>query len=130
LNKALIEKLSTKNILVIDDDGLVTRTLCTLLKKEGYFAAGAEDSSSGAQMAEGENFDLIIADIKMPGLDGVEMIKKIRVQASGQNRPEVPVVFITGHSEDETVEQAKKLGEVIFKPFDASEFLNIITKYL
>ena len=45
MNKALIEKLSTKNILVIDDDGLITRTLCALLKKEGYFTTGAEDSS-------------------------------------------------------------------------------------
>jgi CheY-like chemotaxis protein len=130
MNKSLIEKLITKNILVIDDDGLITRTLCALLKKEGYFAAGAEDSTQGAQMAEEENFDLIIADIKMPVMDGVEMIKKIKAQLRQKHKPKVPVVFITGYSDDEAVEEAKKLGEVVFKPFDTNDFLNKITKYL
>jgi CheY-like chemotaxis protein len=130
MNKSLIEKLSTKNILVIDDDGLITRTLCNLLKNEGYYATGTEDSADGAQMAQEEKFDLIIADIRMPGMDGVEMIKKIRTDLHGQDRPDVPVVFITGYSEGDAVQEAKHLGEVIFKPFDTTEFLNRITKYL
>jgi two-component system response regulator (stage 0 sporulation protein F) len=81
-------------------------------------------------MAQEEKFDLIIADIRMPGMDGVEMIKKIRTDLHGQDRPDVPVVFITGYSEGDAVQEAKHLGEVIFKPFDTTEFLNRITKYL
>ena len=130
MNKALIEKLSTKNILVIDDDGLITRTLCALLKKEGYFATGTEDSSDAADKAVQENFDLIIADIRMPGMDGVEMVRKIRSDSQGLNKPQTPVVFITGYSEGEAIEEARQLGEVILKPFDTGEFLNRITKYL
>ena len=130
MQKSLIEKLSTKNILIIDDDGLITRTLCTLLKQEGYFATGSEDGCDAIDKSEEAGYDLIIADIKMPGIDGVETIKRIRSRCKEQHKPEVPVVFITGYSDDEAAEQAKQLGEVLLKPFDTSEFLNRITKYL
>ncbi|PIV11703.1 MAG: hypothetical protein COZ98_01670 [Candidatus Omnitrophica bacterium CG_4_8_14_3_um_filter_43_15] len=130
MEKALIEKLAKKNILVIDDDGLITRTLCSLLRKEGYFASGSESSDEAVDEAEDVEYDLIIADIKMPGTDGVETIRKIQSEAMIHNRPIAPVVFITGYADDKSVSEAKELGEVMFKPFDNSEFLNRITKYL
>jgi two-component system response regulator AtoC len=130
MNKPLIEKLSRKNILVIDDDGLVTRTLCNLLKRGGYFASGTESSSEAIEQTEDTNYDLIIADIKMPEVDGVETINRIQALSRVHNKPKVPVVFITGYADDDNVSQAKQLGEVIFKPFDNNEFLHRIAKYL
>ena len=130
MEKSLIEKLIKKNILVIDDDGLITRTLCSLLRKEGYFASGAENSGDAQEEAGEAEYDLIIADIKMPGIDGVETVKRIQSEAMIHHRHAVPVVFITGYADDESVMQAKELGEVIFKPFDNAEFLNRITKHL
>lgn len=130
MQKSLIEKLSKKNILVIDDDGLITRTLCNLLQREGYFASGTESSSDAIEQTEEADYDLIIADIKMPELNGVETINRIQAISKEHNKPQIPVVFITGYSDDESVQQARQLGEVIFKPFDTSEFLNRITKYL
>jgi len=130
LNKSLIEKLSKKNILVIDDDGLVTRTLCNLLKREGYYASGTESSSEAVKQTEDTDYDLIIADIRMPEIDGVETINRIQGLIKERNKPQIPVVFITGYADDDNVAQAKQLGEVIFKPFDNTEFLHRITKYL
>lgn len=130
MNKSLFERLSKKNILIIDDDGLITRTLCNLLQKEGYFASGTESSSDAIQQTEEIEYDLIIADIKMPELDGVETINRIQALSKQRNKPQVPVVFITGYADDESVLEAKKLGDVILKPFDTSEFLSRITKYL
>lgn len=130
MEKSLVEKLCTKNILIIDDDGMITKTLCTLLRRNGYFATGAEDGNSAVDDSEDTNYDLIIADIRMPVMDGVETIEKIRARCKEQNKAEVPVVFITGYADDESVQRAKHIGEVLFKPFDTSEFLNRITKYL
>ena len=93
VEKSLLEKLSTKNILVIDDDGLITRTLCALLKNEGYFAAGSDDGFDAIDKTEETDFDLNIADIKMPEMDGVETIRKIKLQAKEKNKPEIPVIF-------------------------------------
>jgi len=130
MSKSLFERLSKKNILIIDDDGLITRTLCNLLQKEGYFASGTESSSDAIEQTQESDYDLIIADIRMPELDGVETINRIHALSKERNKPNAPVVFITGYANDESVQQAKQLGEVIFKPFDTSEFLNRITKYL
>ena len=130
MNKSLIEKLSKKNILVIDDDGLVTRTLCSLLKREGYYASGTESSSEAIEETEDTDYDLIIADIKMPEVDGVETINRIQALSREHNKPQIPIVFITGYADDDNVTKAKQLGEVIFKPFDNTEFLHRITKYL
>ena len=130
MSNSLFERLSKKNILIIDDDGLITRTLCNLLQKEGYFATGTESSSDAIEQAKETDYDLIIADIRMPELDGIETINRIQALSREHNKPKVPVVFITGYASDDSVQQAKQLGEVIFKPFDTSEFLNRITKYL
>ena len=130
MSNSLFERLSKKNILIIDDDGLITRTLCNLLQKEGYFATGTESSSDAIEQAKETDYDLIIADIRMPELDGVETINRIQALSREHNKPKVPVVFITGYASDDSVQQAKQLGEVIFKPFDTSEFLSSITKYL
>ena len=130
MTKSLFERLSKKNILIIDDDGLITRTLCNLLQKEGYFASGTESSSEAIEETKETEYDLIIADIRMPELGGVETINRIQALSKQRNKPQVPVVFITGYADDESVSEAKKLGDVILKPFDTNEFLSRITKYL
>ena len=67
-----------KKILVIDDDKLVLMTLKRLLAKEGYKISTATSGTEGLRRIENEDFDLILSDIKMPGMDGVEMVKRIR----------------------------------------------------
>jgi CheY-like chemotaxis protein len=129
-DKPLIDKLLKKNILIIDDDGLITKTLCDLLKRSGYYTDASQDGLDGAQKAQAAEFDLIICDIKMPQLNGLETIKKIRHTAKANKRRAVPVLFITGYADSELTAEARKMGEVLLKPFEAKDFLDKVAKYL
>lgn len=126
----LINRLIKKNILVIDDDGLVTRTICELLKRHGYYVDSASDGYTAIDKTDEEDFDLIIADIRMPNIDGVETIKRIRELSAKRGKPKVPVVFITGYADAEINNEARKIGEIIFKPFDMNSFIDKISKYI
>lgn len=118
-----------KNILVIDDDGLVTKSLCTLLNNAGFLAEAEENGFDAIDKIKDTHVDLIVVDIKMPGIDGVETVKKIKEILKSKNKPDIPVMFITGYSDSKANLEAKKLGEVMFKPFDNKEFLEYINRY-
>ncbi|MCX7661476.1 MAG: response regulator [Candidatus Omnitrophica bacterium] len=117
-----------KNILVIDDDGLVAKSLCNLLKKSDYSAEALGDGFEALEAIANTHFDLIIVDIKMPGIDGVETAKRIKELLKRKNRPDIPVIFITGYSE--LSEKAKSLGKVFLKPFDNEEILKTVKEHL
>lgn len=129
-HKPLIDKLARKNILVIDDEGLITKTLCDLLRRAGYYADASQNGFDALGKAEESDFDLIISDIKMPRMDGVQMVKKIRDMSKSKNKPDVPVIFITGFADSEATVKAREFGEVILKPFDTEDFLSRVAKYL
>ncbi len=128
--KPLIDKLLKKNILVIDDDGIITKTLCDLLKRAGYYADKSQDGYEAIDKSKEEIFDLIICDIKMPNIDGIETIQHIQKAAADQSRPMVPVIFITGYADSEAASQARKMGEVLLKPFETKEFLDKVARYI
>lgn len=130
INKPLIEKLLRKNILVIDDEGLITKTLCDLLKRAGFYADSSESGTDAVDKTKDSDFDLIISDIKMPDMDGIQAVRRIKDIARAKNRPEPPVIFITGYPEAEITKEAHELGEVLLKPFDTKEFLNRVAKYI
>ncbi len=113
----------TKNILVIDDDPQVLMSVSKLLTKAGYFVTTASNSKEAFEKVEQSDFDLVIADIRMPDLDGIETIKKIKEIRNSKNKPHIPVVFITGYSDVEAIGRAKQLGEVVLKPFDLEDLL-------
>ena len=128
--KPLIKKLLRKNILIIDDDGIITKTLCDLLNKAGFYTDASQNGFDAIDKTEEAVFDLIIADIKMPELDGIQTVKRMREVSKTQNKPDVPVIFITGYPESEVTIDARKLGEVLPKPFDTKEFLEKVAKYI
>jgi len=130
LNKPLIEKLARKNILVVDDEGIITKTLCDLLKKAGFYADASGDGFDAIEKAEETGFDLIIADIRMPEIDGVQTIRKIRESSRIKNKPDAPVIFITGFPDSFAASEAREFGEVVTKPFDMKEFLSVVEKYI
>lgn len=74
-----------KNILVIDDEGLVTKTLKRMLSKEGYNTVIASSGMEALSKVQEADFDLIVSDVRMPEMDGIETIEKIRrvLQESG-----------------------------------------------
>ena len=113
------------SILVIDDDPLLRRTLQKVLEREGYFVDVAHDGHEGVRKARSGFFHLVICDIKMPGLDGlmtVERIKKIQAK-TGEGYS--GCLMITAYDTPETTQKAVRLGVTGFmrKPFDLDRIL-------
>ena len=115
-----------KHFLVIDDEEIIIKSLVKLLEKNGYVVFTAKNGQDALVITENEEFDLIIADIRMPGMNGVETIEAI------YNTKKIPVIFITGHANDEIRQRAKALSPLayIYKPFDIPELVNKIKEAL
>jgi CheY-like chemotaxis protein len=122
----------SKNILVIDDEELVTESLRRLLKKEGYNVTIAKNSKEAMDSIKVLDFNLIVSDIRMPGLDGVEIIKNIRDWLRQNNKKTIPEILITGYSNEESFKKAQelKVADYIYKPFDITVFLEVVHKNL
>lgn len=119
-----------KKILLIDDDGMITKTVGNLLKREDYIVDVSESGQQAIKKTQNIDFDLIITDIRMPQMDGLETISHIKKNLKTAKKPDMPVIFITGYADSDAHIKAKKFGKVIFKPFDMKEFLREVAKSL
>ncbi len=101
------------NVVVIDDDRLVRDLVCRILKKE-YTARGYESAEEALRSENLASVDVIIADVNLPGMDGIEFLDRVQLVDSG-----VPVVLITGYGDIDTAIAALKSGatDFILKPF-------------
>lgn len=99
---------------------------CEILADEGYEVDVAENGKQGLEMAQAKAYDLIFTDIKMPEMDGIELLTALK---SGEEAIETPVVMISGHGDVETAVQALKIGayDFLLKPLDLNRIL-ITTK--
>lgn len=106
-------------ILVIDDERAIRNTLKEILEFEGYEIALAENGKQGLDMALTTEFDLIYTDIKMPEMDGIELLETLHAKVSA------PIVMISGHGNIETAVEALKKGawDFIEKPLDLNRLL-------
>ena len=113
-------------LLIIDDERGIRNTLKEILADEGHEVEVAENGKQGLEMAQNKAYDLIFSDIKMPELDGLEVLKALK---EGDEAIETPVVMISGHGDVETAVQALKLGayDFLLKPLDLNRIL-ITTK--
>ncbi|MDR0790466.1 MAG: sigma-54 dependent transcriptional regulator [Bacteroidales bacterium] len=111
-------------ILVIDDQQPIRRTLKEILEYENYAVEEATDGEEGVKKIKSEQYDLVLCDIKMPKMDGLEVLQAI------DNKP--PIVMISGHGDIETAVQCMKQGAVdyIEKPLDLNKLLATISKAL
>jgi len=112
-----------KKILVIDDDKLILNSLKKLFSKEGYSVDTAQNGKEALEIIKKTDFDLVVVDIKMAEMDGVETVMAIKKYFNERNKPEIPVVFITGYADIADQRHAEDLGEVFIKPFDNEELL-------
>jgi DNA-binding response OmpR family regulator len=112
-------------ILVIDDDPSVRSLVADSLEIEGYEVHTAEDGFSGLRAIEAHKPDCVLLDVMMPGLDGHQVLQRIR---AAEERPALPVVMLTAYSDDATAWQAWTEGVDYFlaKPFDADELLRYL----
>ena len=107
-------------ILIIDDEKAICNTLKDILTYEKYEVEIANDGAEGIKKAEAGNFDLVLSDIKMPKMDGIEVLVKLQ-----EMHPDLPVVMISGHGTIDTAVDALKKGayDYISKPPDLNRLL-------
>jgi CheY-like chemotaxis protein len=118
-----------KSILLIDDDSLVLATLLRLLERAGYAVQAFQKTAAAIQASMMEEFDLVITDIRMPEIDGIQAIRYIREVRQKNNWQQAPEIFITGYAQDyEPSARALHPHAFIHKPFDSGEVREVVRK--
>jgi DNA-binding NtrC family response regulator len=116
-------------ILIIEDEASIRRVLSKILTEENdtYQVEEAEDGSKGYEKIAQNDYDLVLCDIKMPKMDGVELLQVVK-----KIKPEIPIVMISGHGDMETAIQTMRLGafDYISKPPDLNRLLNTVRNAL
>ncbi|HEY4967688.1 MAG TPA: sigma-54 dependent transcriptional regulator [Puia sp.] len=108
------------NILIIDDEKAIRKTLSEILSYEGYKIDEAGDGEEGFRKFKEKEYDVILCDIKMPKMDGIEFLEKAK-----ESNPDLPIIMISGHGTIETAVEAVKKGayDYISKPPDLNRLL-------
>jgi len=116
-------------ILIIEDEASIRRVLVKILTEENtqYEVFEAEDGLAGTEMIKNADFDLVLCDIKMPKMDGVEVLEAVK-----KIKPEIPMVMISGHGDLDTAVNTMRMGafDYISKPPDLNRLLNTIRNAL
>lgn len=116
-------------ILIIEDESAIRRVLSKILSEENdtYIVEEAEDGLQGIEKIKNDDYDLVLCDIKMPKMDGVEVLEAVK-----KIKPEIPMVMISGHGDLETAVNTMRLGafDYISKPPDLNRLLNTVRNAL
>jgi two-component system response regulator HydG len=112
------------NILVVDDDRRMVRTICDILKINGYEASDAYSGEEAAEKVSAVTFDCVLMDIKMPGAGGINALQLIKGHA-----PDLPVILMSAYATEDVAIEAKKQGAyaVLAKPFDVQMVLSFLS---
>lgn len=119
--------MKDKRILVVDDDPVIRKGLKRILEKEDYEVEVFASGHLAIEELQQKGFDLVITDLKMPGMSGMEVLKSISIL-----QPDVPIILITGYSTVETAVEAMKKGAVdyIAKPFSPTDITAKVSQAL
>lgn len=111
------------NVYVIDDDEAMRDSLNFLLDSSGYDVSLFEHAQSFLNTLSSLSFGCVVSDVRMPGIDGIELLKRLKVQNSS-----FPILIMTGHGDVPLAVEAMKLGAVDFleKPFDDDRLISMI----
>ncbi|MGO4818500.1 sigma-54-dependent transcriptional regulator [Flavobacterium sp. W22_SRS_FP1] len=116
-------------ILIIEDEAAIRRVLSKILSEENdtYQVEDAEDGVAGYEKIKNNDYDLVLCDIKMPKMDGVELLEAVK-----KIKPEIPIVMISGHGDMETAINTMRMGafDYISKPPDLNRLLNTVRNAL
>jgi DNA-binding NtrC family response regulator len=115
------------NILIIDDEEIVSASCSRLLEPEGYSVKTANKGSKGLALLKSQAFDLVLTDLMMPDMDGIEVLRNIK-----DTWPETEVIIMTGYGTVKTAIRAMKIGvfDYIEKPFTPDDLISLIAKAL
>ena len=116
-------------ILIIEDEAAIRRVLKKIISEENksYHVEEAEDGLEGIELIKNNDYDLILCDIKMPKMDGVEVLEKTQ-----KIKPEIPMLMISGHGDLDTAVNTMRMGafDYISKPPDLNRLLNAVRNAL
>lgn len=118
--------INRAKVLIADDDQPIRYLLTTILEREGYEVLSVANGNEAVQITQTEQFDLVIADLRMPGLDGMEVLKAIKKEVY----QDTEVVIMTGHASLDTATEAVRSGayDYITKPFSSIEEVANVAK--
>ena len=110
-------------ILLIEDDASTAGSLQKVLCAEGYEVLVARRGDAGLEQAQKQSFDVVVTDLRMPGLGGLELVAQLHAA-----KPKQPIILMTAHGTTETAIEATKLGacDYLLKPFEADELLDMV----
>jgi DNA-binding NtrC family response regulator len=117
-------KTEPLQVLVVDDEPNMRKVLKAMLVQDGYEAQDARDGEAALSVLDENHIDIIITDLKMPRMDGMELLRRVSEKFT------IPVIMITAHGTVDTAVEALKIGafDYITKPFDRKELLQIVGK--
>ena len=106
------------NILIVDDHDSSREALQEVIEREGHHPIVAKDGSGAIELLTDEPIDIVLTDLRLPDLDGLEILKEVQ-----KEKPDVPVVLITGHGTVDTAVSAMKMGaqDYLTKPININE---------
>jgi nitrogen regulation protein NR(I) len=112
-------------ILLIEDDPGIVMTLRRVLSEEGYSVKVEKRGDAGLSAAKEDSFDVVISDMKLPGLNGLDLVRELHAA-----KPRLPIILMTAHGTTETAIEATKSGayDYVLKPFDLPEFIELVEK--
>ena len=118
-----------KNLLIVDDSVFLQSLLRDRLEAEGFAVSQAFDGEQGLEMVKGQQCDLVLLDVKMPGLNGFEVCRKIKADPLTKD---IPVMFLTVMAQKADVEEGLAAGAQAYftKPYESEELVNEIKKLL
>jgi DNA-binding NtrC family response regulator len=108
-------RTAMKHILIVDDDEAIRGLLLSFLHDKGYEADAAVDGESALEWLAGNRTDMVLLDIRMPGMSGIDVL-----QHTAKLYPDLPVIVISGYADEATAREALQMGAYDFflKPFD------------
>ena len=118
-----------KTILAVDDSASVRQMVKLTLAGAGYDVAEAQDGNDALSKAKASEFNMVITDLNMPNMDGLELIRELRKLSSYKG---IPILFLTTESDEEKKAEAKQSGATawVTKPFKQDQLLAIVKKVL
>lgn len=121
--------MADKKILAVDDSLSIRKSLSFILGNEGYEVVEAEDGVDALEKAQGEKFALVITDINMPRMDGIELTKQLR-QTQGYKF--TPIIALTTENQQDKMQEGKSAGATgwIVKPFTSEKLLAVVKKII
>lgn len=121
-----------KKVLAIDDDGLVRKSLEVFFRDAGYEATIAPSGADALGYLARRHYDLVITDIRMPGMDGLQVIQAVHDYCDQVRKPYIPTIVLTAYNDEAVRLSAEKMGvrEFVLKPFKLEDFQKTLERHL